>query len=356
MIGIHKFANLLTIIFLAALSHNSLADGCDSISSIPGVTSPGMPPIVFKKTDFDAKSYGTKLRMLYGDWDWKGDFGYSKLPRSPLANQTIAAFVSRCLTSYPVGRIHPGFLKQTEQDYTQYLTRIYDEVVSIKRELLLIQQNHDELLDKHMPEGTDESYKRVYRENMKKYVTDSLLVLTEFVDNHYLYTVEGMSYYFSMEKQLTTATSQIYELIGIIGDVPDADLWAFRMLKENTYSVLDTYALFFGDQQKQALRDKLNAASSLEQEEDLAKVKESLSAWAIVLEESMKNAFKKNTPYFEIALKIKFLFGTRDPGDEDSSIRAIQSRLGSGNSDKLDELLRLAPNDAVLWEGIKREI
>jgi hypothetical protein len=343
---------IFTAVCALALSQISEANSCESIASIAGVTSPGSPPIIFKETDFAKKVYGISPRLFYGDWDWRRDFNYLNLPKSPLANEAIAAFAARCLTAYPVGRIHTGFLQQREPGYGTYLNRIFDEAVAIKRELLLLQQNHVSLLDQYMPSGTAEGYKSIYRENMKKHVNDALLQLTQFIDTHYIYTVEGMSSYFAMEKQLATATSQIYELIALIGGVPDADKWALKMLKDNTYKVLDTYGLFFGPEQKDKLAASLDASSRVENEADLVKVKQSLQDWARLLEDSMNASFDEKSAYFMIAVKIKFLFGTRDPLDEETAIKEIQSRLDPGRTDDIEKILRKVENDSSLWQGV----
>ncbi|HYX32619.1 MAG TPA: hypothetical protein VE954_05865 [Oligoflexus sp.] len=351
-----RWPNLLIVAFAATqaltFSKISKADSCESIASIPGVTSSGSPPIVFKKTDFANKAYGISPKLFYGDWDWRKDFSYLNLPKSPHANEAIAAFAARCLTAFPAGRIHTGFLQQTEADYGSYLNRIFDEVVAIKRELLLLQQSQVRLLDQYMPTETAEAYKPIYRENMKKHLNDALLQLTQFVDTHYIYTIEGMSSYFTMEKQLAIATSQIYELIALVGDVPDADKWALKMLKDNTYKVLDTYGLFFSSEQKGKLAASLEAASKIENEPDLGKVKKSLEDWALSLEESMNNAFNEKSSYFTIALKIKFLFGTRDPLDEETAIEEIQARIDPNKTADVAEILRKVKNDSSLWQGV----
>ncbi len=347
----------ISLLLIASFSTLAGSETCQPLRVIPGVTKDGDPPIAFKKSDINRKIYGVHTGFFYGDWSWSKDFNIRGITASPLGNEVIAEYAARCYTSYPMGRIHYGYLeRRVEETQHAYMNRVFDQVVEAKKELLILQQAFPEKLNHFITSGIDPGYKSTYSENMNKHLMQAQLQIIQFVDTQLIYTLEGMGNYAKLHKEISGNLADILSFIILIGDVPDADLWARDMLAQNTNNVLGTYGLFFGEDQKIKLRKRLDDSLKNDHGDNLKAVKEGLESWAMELEAALLNSFDQNSTYFQIATKLKFIFGTRDPANESVANSEILHRLGSASTASegdLRNMIESVPNDPSLWEGIR---
>lgn len=329
---------------------------CPQNETLPGILPAGTQPLKFRSTDFGTKNYGVQTRFFYGNWEWRIDFGIPSYPKTPIAAEAIAQLAAQCLTSYPSGRIHIGFLaKSTGETNEHYLERTLDELVLVKRELLLTQQDLLGYLARFEPTGMSENYRPIYIEHMSRQLVIASTNLRNFGESNLLYLIESMSRYEQLNGSMIDSLALTRDFISYIGSIPDADLWAFDNLETDTNKVLTTFGLFFGAEERQRLADSLNQAKSEIGKVDIDVTRQNLESWARVFEETLQKSFDEKSPYFQAAHKLRFLFGTRDPNnisESDQVLRQMAGKSSSAAAIGIAKLFDTVTNDPKYWNGI----
>jgi len=276
--------------------------------------------IVLAESNYQAGHYGADLRLLYGDWEWGPTFGLQvDVMKAARYVEDVAGLVRHCIGDFRRGRLSfsrrqvldDGTQAPRDETDAEYFARIFDELVAVRREFALIENNYEALVHEHAPLVPPGAFN-----SLKNIASETLLRMMERAADR----ATGIGWVLVQMQELEdalerflSAHEQTRELIEVfLRQHPSIRDIVIDDLTNNTESVLDQYGAFFSPERRAALEALLQAAAEQTEEEDIEALIVNLNEIADEVQTRLMGVWQAGEPLIAMASKLEFIFGDCD--------------------------------------------